>query len=95
VRHFDPDHFNPCNERGEIVVEFKEFVYDTKRLKGMVRVFVVEDDVTQNFWITIDHGEGGWYIHVARGCQALPTAGVQRALDLVYAAVGDGSEEGT
>ena len=95
VRHFDPDRFNPSNERGEIVVEFKDFVYDPKRLKGMVRVFVVEDDVTQNFWIEIDYGEDGWYIHVARGCQALPTVGVQHALDLVYAATGDGSKEGT
>ena len=84
VEHFDPDHFNPANERGDIVVEFKEFIYDPKRQKGMVQVIVVEDDLTQNFWIDIDHGEGGWYIHVARGCGALPTVGVQRALDLVH-----------
>jgi tRNA (guanine-N7-)-methyltransferase len=90
VKHFDPDLFKPSNERGEIVVAFKEFMYDPKRLKGMVRVFVVEDDVTQNFWIEIDSGKEGWYIHVARGCQALPTVGVQRALELVYAAAGDG-----
>jgi hypothetical protein len=95
AKHFDPDHFNPSNERGEIVVEFKEFIYDPKRLKGMARAIVVEDGVTQKFWIEIDHGEEGWYIHVAQGCQALPTVGVQRALDLVYAAAGDGSEEGT
>jgi len=95
VKHFDPDRFNPSNERGEIVVEFKEFIYDPKGLKGMARVIVVEDEVTQNLWIEIDHSEEGWYIHVARGCGALPTVGVQRALDLVCAAAGDRSIEGT
>jgi hypothetical protein len=91
VKHFDPDRFNPSNQRGDLVVEFKEFIYDPKRLKGMARVMVVEDVVTQGFWIEIDRGEEGWHIHVARGCEALPTVGVQRALDLAYAATGDES----
>ena len=84
MEHFDPEHFNPANERGDIVVEFKEFIYDPKRQKGMVQVIVLEDDLTQNFWIDIDYGEGRWHIHVTRGCGVLPTVGVQRALDLVH-----------
>lgn len=93
VKQFDPDCFNPSNERGDIVVEFKEFIYDPNRLKAMARVFVVEDELSQHFWIEIARGEEGWYIHVARGSDALPTTGVQRALDLAYAATGDQSKQ--
>ena len=95
VDRFNHEHFNPANERGDMVVEFKEFIYDPKRMKGMVRVIVVEDNLTQNFWIKIDYGEDGWYIHVARGCEVLPTVGAQRALDLVYAAACNGGIKGT
>ena len=87
VEYFDPKAFNPINERGDIVVEFKEFIYDPDQLKGMVRVIVVEDDLTQNFWIKIESTQRGWYIHIARGCVIFPTVGVQRALDLVYEAI--------
>lgn len=91
VHHFDPEHFQPHNERGEIVVEFKDVIYDAKRLKGMVRVIVVEDTITQNFWIEIAHGDGKWHIHVAPGCGFLPTVGVQKALDLIRDATGCGT----
>lgn len=83
VDHFDPESFNPVSEHGNIVVEFKDFLYDPKQQKGMVRVIVVEDKFPQYFWIDIAYGEGQWYIHVARNGGVLPTRGVQQALDLV------------
>lgn len=86
VEHFDPDRFQPANERGDTVVEFKEFLYDPKHQKGMVLVVVAEDNLTQNFWIEIGQGQKRWYIRLTKGCGVVPTVGVQRALDLVYKA---------
>ena len=83
VDHFDPERFHPVDEHGDIVVEFKEFLYDPKKKKGMIRVLVVEDKFPQHFWIDIASGDGQWYIHVARNGGVIPTKGIQRALDLV------------
>jgi tRNA (guanine-N7-)-methyltransferase len=86
VEHFDPEKFFPTNERGEVVTQFQEFLFDPKRQRGMVRVIVVEDILTQDFWIAIESREAGWHIKVAHGCEVASTVGVQRALDLVYEA---------
>ena len=86
VEHFDPEKFSPANERGEIVVQFQDFLFDQKRQRGMVRVMVVEDVFTQDFWIDIESREEGWHIKVAPGCEIASTLGVQIALDLVYEA---------
>ncbi len=83
VDHFDPDHFQPTNERGAITVEFKDFLYDPARQRAMVRIFAGEEGLTQDFWIEIAHGKAGaWHIRPARGCSLVPTVSVQRALDL-------------
>jgi len=84
IDHFDPEKFSPQNERGEVVVQFQEFIFDPKQQKGMVRVTVVEDHLLQHFWIAIEREDDGWHIKVAPGCAVLSTVGVQRALDLVY-----------
>lgn len=83
VQAFDPEHFQPASARGDIAVEFKEFLFDSKRQKGMVWVFVTEENFCQDFWIEIARGDEHWYIRPARGCAVVPTVGVQRALDLV------------
>ena len=86
VAHFDPEKFFPTNERGEVVTQFQEFLFDPKRQRGMVRVIVVEDILTQDFWIAIESREAGWHIKVAHGCEVASTVGVQKALDLVHEA---------
>jgi tRNA (guanine-N7-)-methyltransferase len=83
VPSFDPEHFQPASVRGDIAVECKDFLFDPKRQKGMVRVFVTEEPLCQDFWIEIAHSHRGWSIRPARGCPVVPTVGVQRALDLV------------
>ncbi|MFH1359957.1 MAG: hypothetical protein ABIJ41_02850 [Candidatus Omnitrophota bacterium] len=83
---FDSEHFLPQNQHGDVTIIFKDFLYDSGRLKGMVHVVVVEEDLTQEFWIAITKKEKKWHIHLARGTLALPTAGVARAIDLVYQA---------
>ena len=84
LEQFDPDRFHPMDERGETVVEFKEFLYDPKHPKGMALVVVAEENLTQRFWIEIGKSRDRWYIRPAQGCGVVPTAGVQRALDLAY-----------
>jgi tRNA (guanine-N7-)-methyltransferase len=83
---FHPERFEPADERGEITVAFKEFLFDPKRSKGMVRVVTAEEGLTQEFWIEIESGKRGWSIRPAPGCGVVPTAGVQRALDRVLEA---------
>jgi hypothetical protein len=47
-------------------------------------VLAVEDGLTQEFWIEmICDPDNRWHIRPARGCLAVPTLSVQRALDLV------------
>jgi len=83
LERFDHEHFHPSGCRGNIVVEFKEYLFDSKRKKGMIRSLVVEGGFKQDFWIEICEGENGWHIRPAKGCGIIPTAGAQRALDLV------------
>lgn len=83
VDHFDPKNFRPFNGQGRIMVDFREFLYDPEKRKGMVRSVVAEDNLLQNFWIEIVELEDGWHIRPAKGCGMVPTSGVQRALDLV------------
>jgi len=88
VAHFDPDRFQPAGETGEVSVDFKELVFDAQRQKVLARVFVVEEHLKQELWIEIARQEGEpesrphWVIRPARGSGIVPTAGVQRALDL-------------
>jgi len=82
VAHFDPDRFQPSGARGEIVVAFHEFLYDPERQKGMVRTFAAEEGLSQEFWIEIARRESDWRIGPAPGCGIVPTASIQRALDL-------------
>ncbi len=89
VPHFDPARFAPTGERAEVIVEFKEFLYDPQRQKGMVRAFVAEESLKQEIWVQIARREPDWHIGLARGCGFVPTAGVQRALDLIRDAVLD------
>lgn len=83
---FDPACFHPEPLSGDIVVAFKEMLYDPERRKAMVRAVVREDNLLQNFWIEVVEKPGTWQVRPARGCSLLPTLGVQRALDAVYEA---------
>ncbi|HEX9779771.1 MAG TPA: hypothetical protein VGB20_00995 [bacterium] len=82
VSNFDPERFSPEGARGEVTVEFKEFLYDAARRKGLARATVVEDRFVQEFWIELAGAPDGWHIRPAQGCRLVPTRGVQLALDL-------------
>ncbi|MBI4584003.1 MAG: tRNA (guanosine(46)-N7)-methyltransferase TrmB [Planctomycetes bacterium] len=90
LARFHPDRFHPEGTGGPLAVEFKDFIFDPVRSVAMVRVVVAEDSLLQNFWIEIVKGEGGWSIRAAKGCSMVPTAGAQKALDLVKEAAEKG-----
>ncbi|MSR47340.1 MAG: tRNA (guanosine(46)-N7)-methyltransferase TrmB [Planctomycetes bacterium] len=73
---------------GGVTITFKELVRDRVRQLVMIRTAIVEEPLTQMIWITVarDAKDGSWWVVPARGCQMIPTAGVQQALDHVAAA---------
>jgi len=83
VAHFNHKRFLPSGCRGHIIVEFKDYLFDAGREKGMTRSVVLESGMKQDFWIEIQRRGNYWHIHPAKGCGIIPSAGVQRALDLV------------
>jgi tRNA (guanine-N7-)-methyltransferase len=83
---FDPEKFRPDPLRGDIVVEFKDFLYDPLQERAMVRALVIEDDFVQDFWVEIKHSGNDWHIRPGEGCGWIPTVGVQKAIDQVYEA---------
>jgi len=83
VPHFDPDHFQPQDKHGEIVVRFRDFLYDPQRQRGMLFAFVAERGLNQEFWIEIARRGDIWAIRPVHGCGMIPTVGVQQALELV------------
>ncbi|MBM3320764.1 MAG: hypothetical protein FJY73_08835 [Candidatus Eisenbacteria bacterium] len=82
IDRFDPEGFRPKGTTGVPTVQFKEFLYDPQRRKGMLRAFVAEEGLQQHFWIEVAEVEGRWKIRPAEGSGILPTAGAQLALDL-------------
>ncbi|MEJ5300650.1 MAG: tRNA (guanosine(46)-N7)-methyltransferase TrmB [Thermodesulforhabdaceae bacterium] len=86
VTTFAPELFNPIPLRGEIVVDFKDFLYDPHQKRALVRALVIEDDFVQDFWIEIRHSGKDWHIRPCEGCGWIPTVGVQKAIDQVYEA---------
>jgi tRNA (guanine-N7-)-methyltransferase len=86
-KYFDPGSFSPSGIKGDIVVEFKKFLFDAESKTGMARCIVCEGNLVQDFWIEIAMGEKFWHIRPAKGCGLIPTLGAQRALDLVFDAL--------
>jgi tRNA (guanine-N7-)-methyltransferase len=84
VESLDPARLDPQDDLGATPITFKEIVRDLERGVVMVRAVVVEGEFTQHFWIVAARArDGSWWITPARGCQTLPTRGVQLALDRV------------
>ncbi len=83
VAHFNHERLFPTGCRDDIVVDFKDYLFDPLRQKGMVRAVVLEGEFKQDFWVEIQKRENYWHIHPAKGCGIIPSAGIQRTLDLV------------
>ncbi|MDR2945619.1 MAG: hypothetical protein LBV79_02585 [Candidatus Adiutrix sp.] len=79
---FNPDTYNPQGCAGEIIVKFKEFMFDRSKNQGLTRVMVLEGPLTQEFFIRVILENGRWKFSPAIASQLFPTQGVARALEL-------------
>lgn len=70
--------------KGDISVIFKDMLFDKEKQKAMIYTLVAEEHLTQHFWITIVKKQNKWRIARAEGQNFFPTAGIAKALDLVY-----------
>jgi len=85
LEHFDPQHFymGEFSEAG-IAVVFKDLLFDPQRKIALINVLVNDEHVFQNIRIVISQNSYGWRINLAEGTMLMPTAGVAKALELVY-----------
>lgn len=86
-KDFSPDRFQMQDHKGDVTVIPKDFLFDGKQRKAMVHVLVSEENLTQNVWISIARSGEKWRIALPRGGIVFPTAGVNKALELVARAV--------
>ena len=89
----------PRGVRGPLCIEFKRRIFDAEQQIYMFLVIASEDGLAQTFWIEVAFRQASqqaavtpagpspqwrWVIRPAQGSAVLPTAGVQKALDLVF-----------
>jgi tRNA (guanine-N7-)-methyltransferase len=87
-KEFYPEKFEINEDVSEgIAVVPKEWMFDPLQQKGLVRLIVSEEHLTQHVWIVIIKTQKGWCVLRAEGQNALPTSGVARAIELVSKAV--------
>ena len=82
LKRFDPQRLAPAQLKGEIFVGLQELTYDPARQRALVRTVVKEDGLKQAFYLEAVWREDHWLLRVAPASGVIPTAGVQRALDL-------------
>lgn len=80
--HFDPHAYAPQGCADDVVVKFKDFLFDEAKGEGLLRAFVLEGSLTQEFFIKIARDGGRWKFSPAIPSQLFPTRGVGRALEL-------------
>lgn len=85
-KDFYPERFRPEGQSGEVAIAFKEFLFDPKLSKGMLHTVACEENLTQQFWISIFKEAQNWRLGVHDGCPVIPTASASQALELAYQA---------
>ncbi len=86
--HFVPENFHLEKEVSNgIAVVPKEWIYDQAEQKGMARLVISEEHLTQHFWVVIIKTQKGWCVLRSEGQQVLPTSGTARAIEIVSEAV--------
>lgn len=83
---FNAESFVLIDTKGDISVIFKDMIFDENKQKAMIYVLVAEEHLTQHFWITIVKKHKRWCVARAEGQNFFPTAGIAKALELVYEA---------
>jgi len=84
ARDLSPETFRMVNATGLTTIIFKEFLFDKKRRKAMVRLLVAEPSLTQHVWVGVQEIPQGWQVALAEGQPVIPTEGVALAIRRVY-----------
>ncbi len=85
LKHFDPQHFHMQEYSAQgIAVVFKDMLYDPKQATALVHLLVNDEHVFQNIRVVVFQTPEGWRISLAEGTMLMPTAGVAKAMELVY-----------
>ena len=92
-KDFNPRGFAFENLVGPTTISFKELLYDETQKKAMLRLFVVEDQLTQDVWLEIYWHNQKWCLQAAPGTLVLPTEGVAAALERAYQAAIGGKKD--
>jgi tRNA (guanine-N7-)-methyltransferase len=84
---FDPEQFRfkEYSQEG-IAVIFRDILYDASRKTALIHLLVNDEHIFQNIRIAVVQTSEGWRVSLAEGSMMMPTAGIAKALDLVYEA---------
>ncbi|MDR2725144.1 MAG: hypothetical protein LBC90_03565 [Candidatus Adiutrix sp.] len=89
VRAFYRSQLDPADYRPQglatpdLVIRFKEFIYDSGRAEGLQRALVIEGHLTQDFYIRLRREpDGRWKVSPAAPARLFPTRGLDLALEL-------------
>ena len=85
LEKFNPRQFKltPYSQDG-IAVVFKDLLFDEVRQTAMIHLLVNDEHIFQNIRVVVYATPKGWKINLAEGTMQMPTAGITKALDLVY-----------
>ena len=87
LQHFDPECFHMQEYSAEgVAVVFKDLLYDLKQKTAIIHLLVNDEHIFQNIRVLVFQTPQGWRINLAEGTMLMPTAGVAKALELVYQA---------
>ncbi len=96
LQHYQLDDFNPQKfklpeySKEGIAVVFKDILYDPIQTTALVHVLVNDEHVFQNIRVVIfKMPQGKWHVSLAEGTMMMPTAGVAKALELVFQSAQD------
>ncbi|MEI7998431.1 MAG: hypothetical protein WCH62_02875 [Candidatus Omnitrophota bacterium] len=92
LQHYKLEQFDPQNFHMEafssagIAVIYKDLLFDPIQKVALLHLLVHDEHILQNIRIVVSNSGDGWRINLAEGTMLMPTAGVAKALELVYQA---------
>ena len=92
VKNFAPEKFVMKEQKNDplgISIVFKDFFYDADKKRAMVHLIVTEPNLAQHFWahIAFSPKYKNWSINTLDGYTFIPSAGIARALELIYESI--------
>jgi tRNA (guanine-N7-)-methyltransferase len=93
LNDFNPERFKFNNFKNGISVVLKETFFDASRRSLLLDFIVVEQNISQHFWVKIFKRDQYWRLCKAEGQQIFATPGLAKTIDLVYEAAQETTDE--